>query len=430
MPEIESISQGRFVAAYQQWSRDAALGMQNLLLHGMRSLLTMLGMIFGVAAVVAMLSIGAGARQKVMALIEQMGVHNLIVEAHETIEWQAHQKVRKLSPGLTLKDYRVIHDDLGDIVAATPRKQLIPSKIIPKAQQGMPNVMGVNSTYQQIAGLHVLNGRFFSQGDDDGGSAVCVLGAAAKWSLFGSSNPIGQYVKVNEQWFRIVGVVSPQLSSPGEGSGTATADVNNNIYIPLQSAFLRLEDSYSDVRDEIDGIYLNLADNANIPESAQVVRAVLDASHHGADDFSIVVPAELLAEQKRTEHLFNTVMVAIASISLLVGGIGIMNIMLASILERTREIGLRRAVGARQSDIVRQFVVEATMISFAGGTIGVVFGFFISRLIAWLAGWSTIVTFSSIALAFLVSISVGLVFGIYPATKAARLDPVEAIRYE
>jgi putative ABC transport system permease protein len=206
--------------------------------------------------------------------------------------------------------------------------------------------------------------------------------------------------------------------------------VNNNIYVPLQSAFLRLEDSYSDVKDEIDGIYLNLDDNANISEAAQVVRAILDSSHHGADDFSIVVPAELLAEQKRTEHLFNTVMVAIASISLLVGGIGIMNIMLASILERTREIGLRRAVGARQSDIVRQFVVEATMISFAGGTIGVIFGFVISRLIAWLAGWSTIVTFSSIALAFLVSISVGLVFGIYPATKAARLDPVEAIRYE
>jgi len=156
----------------------------------------------------------------------------------------------------------------------------------------------------------------------------------------------------------------------------------------------------------------------------------LDSSHHGADDFSVVVPAELLAEQKRTESLFNTVMVAIASISLFVGGIVIMNIMLASILERTSEIGLRRAVGAKQSDIVRQFVVEATMISFVGGTIGVVFGFFISRLIAWLAGWSTIVTSGSIALAFLVSISVGLIFGIYPATKAARLSPVEAIRHE
>ena len=430
MAAIDSLIPARLLLAYQQWTRDAQLGMQNLMLHGLRSLLTMLGMIFGVAAVVAMLSIGAGARQKVMALIEQMGVHNLIVEAKETVEWQAHSKVRKISPGLTLQDYRVIRDDLEGIVASTPRKRLTPSKIIPKSQQDMPTVYGVNPVYQQIAGLHLLNGRFFDQGDEDRGAPVCVLGAAAKWGLFGSSNPVGQYVKVNEQWFRVIGVVSPQLSSQSGGAATPAADVNNNIYIPLQSALLRLEDSYSDVRDEIDGIYLDLSDSTDISEAAQVVRAVLDSSHHGTDDFSVVVPAELLAEQKRTEKMFNTVMVAIASISLLVGGIGIMNIMLASILERTREIGLRRAVGARQSDIVRQFVVEATMISFAGGTIGVVFGFFISRLIAWLAGWSTIVTFSSIALAFLVSISVGLVFGIYPATKAARLDPVEAIRYE
>jgi putative ABC transport system permease protein len=430
MIAIDSLKPGRFLLVYQQWTRDVQLGVQNLLLHGLRSLLTMLGMIFGVAAVVAMLSIGAGARQKVMALIEQMGVHNLIVEAKETLEWQAHQKVRKISPGLTLLDYRVIRDDIDGIVASTPRRRLTPSKILPKAQQDMPTVYGVNPTYQQIAGLHLLSGRFFDQGDDDRSAPVCVLGAAAKWSLFGASDPLGQYVKVNEQWFRVIGVVSPLLSAQGDASSTASADVNNNIYIPLRSAFLRLEDSYSDVRDEIDGIYLEMGDNGNISQSAQVVRAILDSSHHGADDFSVVVPAELLAEQKRTEHLFNTVMVAIASISLLVGGIGIMNIMLASILERTREIGLRRAVGAKQSDIVRQFVIEATMISFAGGTIGVVFGFFISRLIAWLAGWSTIVTFSSIALAFLVSISVGLVFGIYPATKAARLDPVEAIRYE
>jgi len=430
MAENQSPWRDRLLLFYRQSSRDVDLGMQNLLVHGMRSLLTMLGMIFGVAAVVAMLSIGAGARQKVMALIEQMGVHNLIVEAKETVEWQAHQKVRLLSPGLTLQDYRVIQDDLGGIAASTPRKQFTPSKTIPKAQQGMPNVMGVDPSYQQIAGLHVLSGRFFDPDDNSRAASVCVLGAAAKWSLFGSSNPLGQYVKVNEQWFRVIGVVSPQLSAQSNSSGAAPVDVNNNIYIPLQSAFLRLEDSYSDVRDEIDGIYLNLADSANVSESAQVVRAILNSSHHGADDFTIVVPAELLAEQTRTEHLFNTVMVAIASISLLVGGIGIMNIMLASILERTREIGVRRAVGARQSDIIRQFVVEATLISFVGGSFGIMFGFLMSRLIAWLAGWSTIVTLSSILLAFIVSISVGLVFGIYPAVKAARLDPVEAIRWE
>jgi putative ABC transport system permease protein len=415
---------------YQHWLRDAQLGMQNLLLHGMRSLLTMLGMIFGVAAVVAMLSIGAGARQKVMTLIEQMGVHNLIIEAKETTEWQAHSKVRKISQGLTLSDYRIMRDDVAGIVASTPRKRLTPSKMSPKPQQEMPTVNGVDPSFQHIAGLHLMEGRFFDQEDEMAGGPVCVLGMAAKWSLFGSADPVGQYVKVNEQWFRVVGVVSPQLSSQTEIAGTPAVDVNNNIYIPLQAALLRLEDSYSDVRDEIDGVYLDLRESADVSEAALVVRAILESTHHGADDFSIVVPAELLAEQKRTERLFNGVMVAIASISLLVGGIGIMNIMLASILERTREIGLRRAVGARQSDIVRQFVVEATMISFAGGTIGVVFGFFVSRLIAWLAGWSTIVTFGSIVLAFLVSISVGLVFGIYPATKAARLDPVEAIRYE
>ena len=181
----------RSLLVYQQWTRDAQLGMQNLLLHGTRSLLTMLGMIFGVAAVVAMLSIGAGARQKVMALIEQMGVHNLIVEAKQTMEWQAHQKIRALSPGLTLQDYRVIRDDLGGIAASTPRRQLTPSKIIPKPQQDMPNVMGVNASYPKIAGLHLLSGKFFEQADDDRGEAVCVLGAAAKWSLFGASDPVG-----------------------------------------------------------------------------------------------------------------------------------------------------------------------------------------------------------------------------------------------
>lgn len=420
----------RALRSYENWLPDVQLGFQNLLLHRLRSLLTMLGMIFGVAAVVSMLSIGAGARQKVMALIEQMGVHNLIVEAKETTEWQAHQKVRKISPGLTFQDYRVIRDDVNDVVAGTPRKRMTPSKTIPKSQQDLPTIYGIRPVYQKIAGLRMLDGRFFTENEEALGSPVCVLGAAAKTSLFGSADPIGQYVKTNETWFRVIGVASPLLSSQTEVAGVPTQDLNNIIYVPLNSAILRLEDNYSDVRDEIDGIYLNIRDSADMSSVAQVVRAILDSSHHGAGDFSVIVPAELLAEQRRTERLFNAVMVAIASISLLVGGIGIMNIMLASILERTREIGVRRAVGARQSDIVRQFVVEAILISFVGGSFGIMFGFLMSRLIAWLAGWSTIVTLSSILLAFVVSITVGLIFGIYPAVKAARLDPVEAIRYE
>jgi putative ABC transport system permease protein len=430
MATVAPLNAGSELRRYQLWLPDLRLGFENLLLHRLRSALTMLGMIFGVAAVVSMLSIGAGARQKVMALIEQMGVHNLIVEAKETTEWQAHQKMRQLSPGLTLQDYRVIRDDVSDIVASTPRKRMTPSKTIPKSQQDAPTVYGVNPSYTKIAGLHVLEGRFFDEDDERRAVPVCVLGAAAKSSLFGALDPVGQYVKINEQWFRVIGLASPQLSAQTELAEIPSQDLNNVIYVPLNAAIFRLEDTYSDLRDEIDGIYLNLPDNADLPAVAQVVRAVLDSSHHAAGDFSVLVPAELLAEQKRTERLFNAVMVAIASISLLVGGIGIMNIMLASILERTREIGVRRAVGARQSDIVRQFVVEAMIISFVGGSFGIVFGFVMSRLIAWLAGWSTIVTATSIFLAFFVSITVGLVFGIYPAMKAARLDPVEAIRYE
>ena len=430
MPVLTAPPVRRALSGYKQWIPDLRLGLQNLLSHRLRSLLTMLGMIFGVAAVVSMLSIGAGARQKVMALIEQMGVHNLIVEAKETTDWQAHQKVRQISPGLTIQDYRIIRDDVNDIAVSTPRKRFTPSKTIPKSQQDPPVVYGVDSDYTQIAGLHMIQGRFFTPDEENYASAICILGAGAKSNLFGASNAVGEYVKLNQQWFRVIGVASPQLSSQTEVAGVPTQDLNNVVYMPVKAAMLRLEDSYSDARDEIDGIYLHLRDNADVPQVAQVVRAILDSTHHAAGDFSVIVPAELLAEQRRTERLFNAVMVAIASISLLVGGIGIMNIMLASILERTREIGVRRAVGARQFDIVRQFVVEATIISFVGGSFGIVFGFVMSRLIAWLAGWSTIVTASSIILAFAVSISVGLVFGIYPAMKAARLDPVEAIRYE
>jgi len=420
----------RVAPTLERWTPDLRLGLQNLLAHRLRTLLTMLGMIFGVAAVVSMLSIGAGARQKVMAVIEQMGVRNLIVEAHETVDWQAHQKIRQLSPGLTFQDYRVIRDNVSDIAASTPRKRYAPTTTIPKAQQDTPVVYGVTPAYIAIGSLGVNEGSFFDEAQEKGGAPVCVLGAGARVSLFGASNPVDQYVKLDEQWFRVIGVVAPLVTSQTDIAGVPTQDLNNLIYIPLNSAIFRLENSYSDRRDEIDGIYLNLKDSSQLVPSSQVVRAILDSSHHGASDFSIIVPAELLAEQKRTERLFNAVMVAIASISLLVGGIGIMNIMLANILERTREIGLRRAVGARQSDIVRQFVVEAVMISLVGGTFGIIFGFGMSRMIALLAGWSTIVTTPSILLAFLVSISVGLVFGIYPAVKAARLDPVEAIRYE
>jgi putative ABC transport system permease protein len=414
----------------EQWLPDLAFGLENLASHKLRSLLTMLGMIFGVAAVVAMLSIGAGAQQKVMAFIEQLGVRNLIVEAKEARNDQELQKVRKISPGLTLRDYQIIRQNVSDIKEATPRKRFTPTKILPKPQQDAPVVYGVEPSYLEIGHLRVTEGRFFDASDNAAAAPVCVLGAAAKDSLFGASQAVGEYIKLNEMWCHVIGIAGPQLAPESDVSGVRTEDMNNLVYAPLNSVLYRLEDSQSWLKDEIDGMYLHLASTDTSVTNAEVVRGILNSSHHDAGDFSVIVPAELLAQQKRTEQLFNTVMVAIASISLLVGGIGIMNIMLAAILERTREIGVRRAIGARRWDIIRQFVIEATLISFAGGLLGVVVGFAMSQLIAWLAGWSTVVTISSILLAFVVSISVGLIFGIYPAVKAARLDPVEAIRYE
>jgi putative ABC transport system permease protein len=213
-------------------------------------------------------------------------------------------------------------------------------------------------------------------------------------------------------------------------AGLPGQDRNNVLYVPTGAAMFRLEDNYSQFRDEIDGVYLRLKPDADILAAASTVRGILSASHRGADDYSLVVPAELLAEQQRTKRIFDIVMVALASISLLVGGIGIMNIMLASVLERTREIGVRRAIGAKRTDIIRQFVMETTLIAAAGGTLGLVVGASMSRMIASFAGWSTIISGGSLALAFSVSMAIGLVSGVYPAMKAAALDPVQALHYE
>jgi putative ABC transport system permease protein len=377
-----------------------------------------------------MLSIGAGAQQQIMAFIEQMGVRNLIVQAREVTDTQELLRLRKISPGLTFQDLRVIRANIASLTASTARKSIVPSSILPKPRQDMPDVCGVAPEYRGIGSLNVVAGRFFDQNDNDSVAPVCVLGDRAKENLFPQKNALGEYIKINEQWFRIIGVLGPQLTADSSISGVKAQDLNNLIYAPIQSVTYRLEDMRSGLRDEIDGLYLQLDLTADTSEIADVVRGILNSSHRNAGDFTVLVPAELLAEQKRTRRIFEMVMVAIASISLLVGGIGIMNIMLASILERTHEIGVRRAVGARRRDVLRQFLVEAILISFVGGLLGVGCGFGISRLVAYMAGWSTIVTLNSILLAFVVSVSVGLVFGIYPAAKAARLDPVEALRYE
>jgi putative ABC transport system permease protein len=417
-------------SALGTWLQDLQLGLDNLRLHKLRSLLTMLGMIFGVAAVVAMLSIGAGAQQEVMAFIEQLGVRNLIVEAREATDWQSHQKMRKISAGLTFQDFRVIQANVEGITAATARKRFTPTKLLPKPQGDAPIVYGVSPSYQTIANLHVASGRFFDDAETVAGAPIAVLGEGAAAALFGTDDPIGRHLKVNEQWFQVVGVAGPQLTVQTDVAGLPAQDRNNLIYVPLYSAIFRLEDGQSGFKDEIDGIYLQLRSSDDIPSSASLLRGLLNVAHREAGDFTIVSPAELLAEQRRTQRIFEMVMVAIASISLLVGGIGIMNIMLASVMERTREIGVRRAIGAKRRDVIRQFLIETTIISLAGGVLGVLLGVGLSQLIGYLAGWSTIVTTWSIVLAFFVSVAIGLIFGLYPAARAAGLDPVKALHYE
>jgi putative ABC transport system permease protein len=409
---------------------DFRLALQNLAQRKLRSLLTMLGMIFGVAAVVSMLSIGAGAQQQVLATIEQLGVRNLIIEAKDIPDSTELAKLRKISPGLTRQDLRVIRANVTGLAGTSARKRVTPAAMLPKSRQDMPVVYGVAPGYQDIAGLRIVTGRFFNDTENDNAMPVCVLGEGARENLFPQMNAVGEYIKINEQWFHVIGIIGPQLAAQSELTGLKAQDLNNLIYAPLEAVHFRLEDRMSYLRDEIDGLYLQLERAEDSSVIAGIVRGILNSSHRNAGDFSLVVPAQLLAEQKRTQRIFEMVMVAIASISLLVGGIGIMNIMLASILERTHEIGVRRAVGARRRDVLRQFLVEATLISFVGGLLGIGCGFGLSRLVAMMAGWSTIVTMNSILLAFLVSVSIGLIFGIYPAAKAANLDPVEALRYE
>ncbi|HEV8147858.1 MAG TPA: ABC transporter permease [Bryobacteraceae bacterium] len=406
------------------------MGLQSLLVHKLRSLLTMLGMIFGVGAVVAMLAITAGAQKEMMSYIDLLGVNNIIIEAKEAVDRNELQERRAKSPGMSFRDFRAITENVQGIEAATPRKRFKPIKILPKSAQEQPLLVGVEPEFLSINSLRMVEGRFFTAEDDARSAPVCVLGESAKVNLLGYEPAAGKYVKVNDTWLQVIGVLAQQATADSDMEGLEVTDRNNMIIAPLNTVMRRFEDSNSYLKDEIDGIYLKVASGSDSVETAGVVSAILSTTHKDAGDFNIVVPAGLLEQRRRTNMTFTVVMICIAGISLLVGGIGIMNIMLATVLERTREIGIRRAIGARQADIIRQFLTEAVLISILGGLIGILFGFTLARVIAAAAGWSTVVTAASIGVAFGVSVGIGLLFGIYPAVQAAKLDPIEAIRYE
>jgi putative ABC transport system permease protein len=398
----------------------------NLASHKLRSALTMLGMIFGVGAVIAMLSIGAGAETQALALIERMGVRNILVRSKEMKEDDL-RAARKKSLGVSERDAQALLEGVPGVERTAPRIEIDPYKILSAGGKTKGKVYGVSHRQDRLGGLRLSEGRFLDALDERERAQVCVIGPGVRRDLFGYGDALGKDLKVNDVWLEVVGVLA---DSGGAASlqGVAVGSTSREIYVPVTTAARKFE--RMPLEAPLDEIVVELAADASPRESAEMIRSLLDRLHGGAADYDLVVPEALLEQSRRTQRLFNVVMGCIAGISLLVGGIGIMNIMLATVLERTREIGVRRAVGARKGDIRTQFLWESFSISLLGGIAGIVAGVAIARVVAAYAGWPTVVTVASVVLSSGVSIAVGLASGIYPALRAAELDPIDALRYE
>ncbi len=409
---------------------DFGQAFSNLRAQKTRTLLTALGIVFGVGSVIGMLAIGAGAREESLRFIEQLGVRNVLIDSRPAASDEEMQQRRRSSQGLNDRDVRILKANIENLETLSARRSLHPARVLPKPSREVPELYGVRPAYSIIHSLRPAEGRFFDESDDAASAAVCVLGEGAKVNLLGYDSALGKFVKVNDTWLEVVGVLQEQIMAGSQSSGGAMQDINNIVYIPLNTFQYRYWDQSNNLKDDLDGVELRLKSDADSIETAKVVTAVLNSTHHNVQDFTVTIPAALLAQQKRTQTIFTYVMVAIAAISLLVGGIGIMNIVLATVLERTREIGIRRSIGARRFDIVRQFLTESVLISVGGGLLGIAFGFFLAWLIARTAEWKTIVTTASVVIAFSVSVLVGVVFGIYPAMKASKINPIDALRYE
>jgi putative ABC transport system permease protein len=407
--------------------------LDNLAAHKLRSALTMLGMIFGVGAVIAMMSIGAGAERQALASIERLGLRNVLVRA-KTFKDDELAEIRQTSLGVSQRDAAAIAEAVPGVELVAPRIRIDPYKVLsPSGKADGTAVYGVTPRHAELAHLTLAEGRFLDALDESSHAQVCVIGPAVRRDLFGYGPALGRLVKVNDVWLEVVGVLAavdaaPQQSGPGNKDAAPAAVGSREIYLPLSTADRKFE--HSELASPLDEIVVRLKAGTSGEETSPLMRDLLDRLHGGAADYELVVPEALLAESRRTQRLFNVVMGAIAGISLLVGGIGIMNIMLATVLERTREIGVRRAVGARSRDIRFQFIVESFAISLIGGVTGIVAGLALARGVAAYAGWETIVTGASILLSTGVAMAVGLASGIYPASRAAGLDPIEALRYE
>ncbi len=404
-----------------------AAAVESLLEHKLRTTLTMLGMMFGVGAVVAMLSIGAGAEKEAMALIERLGTRNVVVRAKQ-YKPEELTEIRKKSLGLSLRDIEAVEEAVPGVAFAAPRIEIEPYKIIAAGTKTEAKVFGISWRHRELTPFPLAEGRFFDESEEQHHAQACVIGAAVRRDLFGGDAAVGKDVKVNDLWCEVIGVLARDQSGVTSVQDVSVASTDREIYMPYTTAMRKLD--RDPLKAPLNELVVRMDPDAPASETGAVIGTLLDRLHGGTRDFEIVVPEALLRHSRETQELFNLVMGLIAGISLLVGGIGIMNIMLATVLEQTREIGVRRAVGARRSDIRFQFLITAFTLAMAGGALGIAMGLGIARVVAAYADWPTVVTTWSVALSLGVSVGVGVASGLYPAVRAAKLDPIQALHAE
>jgi putative ABC transport system permease protein len=433
-------------------SENIIIGLNGLLSHKLRSVLTALGIIFGVAAVIAMLSIGEGARQEALEQISLMGVNNIIIRSKEPTAQSFGKAKANFSPGLELQDSRAIRDICSFVQAVVPQWEKSGAAQY-KSERKDVKVIGTTPDFINAFNYTLADGRFLQQAHLEGQENVCVLGSDAKDQIFHFENPLGKQIKLDNQWFTVVGVMQRQIDPKKKLENLKVRNLNMDVYIPITTAQFKMtrfrggssggmqffgggfmvtsSGNQNPVpRNLLDQMTVKVKETIPIDEATAVIQNILKRRHYGIDDFEVIVPEALVQQSQQTQQIFNIVMGAIAGISLLVGGIGIMNIMLASVMERTKEIGVRRAVGATRADVLGQFLFEAIFLSVVGGLVGIALGFSLTKVITLYAEWRTVVSFPTVLLAFGVSAAVGIAFGYYPARKAAFQNPIESLRYE
>jgi putative ABC transport system permease protein len=422
--------------------RALQLGFESLWLHRLRSLLTVLGIVFGVASVIAMLAIGEGASFEAQEQIKNLGSQNIILRSVKPPEEQKvsdrNSQSYVLRYGLSYADVKRIQTTIPGVTVVVPAR-IIRDYVWNISWRVDADIMGTVPWYPTMRNHRIAKGRFFTEAEMEDKANVCVIGPEMAGKLFPLEPPLGGHVRVGGDYYKVIGVMEPR----GKGirgeeiADQAQGSAADRMFIPLETAKTRYGEvlmkqrsgSFEAERIQLHEVTVKVSDREQVVDVAAAIKDVMERNHQ-KKDYDIVVPLELLKRAERTKQIFNVVLGSIAAISLLVGGIGIMNIMLANVTERTREIGIRRALGAKRADVVAHFLVEAVMLSAAGGILGVVLGVAIPYAVTYFASMVTIVTFWSPIVAFTISGLVGVVFGLYPALRAAKMDPVEALRHE